>query len=138
MCESMVGLYRIDSEIDRRKLLFLRRLCSLAPNAVTLQIFLYKLFLYQDTRTKISGFVLDICHILRKYNLECYLNTYIQTLVFPTKSQWKRIVSESVSSYEQSQWNIRVSSDNDFERFKIIHTEVGVAGIYKYLQSVLL
>ena len=51
--------------------------------------------------------------------------------VFPTKSQWKRIVSESVSSYEQSQWNIRVSSDNDFECFKITHTEVAVAGIYK-------
>ena len=131
MCESMVGLYRIDAEIDRRKLLFLRRLCSLASNAVALQILLYKLFLYQDTRTKISGFVLDICQILRKYNLECYLNTYIQTLVFPTKSQWKRIVSESVSSYEQSQWNIRVSSDNDFERFKIIHTEMRVAGIYR-------
>ena len=27
MCESMVGLYRIHVEIDRRKLLFLRRLC---------------------------------------------------------------------------------------------------------------
>ena len=66
-----------------------------------------------------------------QYGLDNYLYTYINNLVFQTKSQRKHINNKSVFAYEQSQWDLRVSSDNDFDRFYMIHMEISVASIYK-------
>lgn len=44
MCESLFGLLPITSEIDKRKLQFLGRLCRLESDSLTKQIFLNRLF----------------------------------------------------------------------------------------------
>ena len=129
MCESMVELYRIHAEIDRRKLLFLRILCSLAPSAAALQIFLYKLFMCTDSRNHDSGFIADIFQTLIKYNLQHYLITYTDKLEFPSKSKWKRIINKSVFEYERSQWEHRVSNGSDCDRFKILHSKISAASL---------
>ena len=56
----MLGLYRMEAELDRRKLLFFRRLCTFSPNTLALQIFLFKLVMYVDNNSYDSGFTSDI------------------------------------------------------------------------------
>ena len=131
MCESMLGLYRMEAEIDRRKLLFFRRLCTFPPNALALQIFLFKLFMYVDNNSYDSWFTSDIWLLLSKYNLIHYITTYINTMELPSKLQWKRIVNKAVYEYEQTKWLRRANSDTDFERFKILHSNIGIASLYK-------
>ena len=45
---------------------------------------------------KITGFIPDIVRILRKYSLWEYLDNYLQTGNFPSKSEWKRVVVDSL------------------------------------------
>ncbi|MEW8545051.1 MAG: reverse transcriptase family protein, partial [Candidatus Thiodiazotropha sp.] len=130
MCESMVGLYRIQAEIDRRKLLFFRRLCTLSSNTLATQIFLFKLFMYLDSGGSDSGFTSDIWLLLSKYNLTHYIASYLNTMELPSKLQWKHVVNKAVFEYEQRQWLLRVNSDADFERFKILQSKIGIASLY--------
>ena len=46
ICESMLGIYPISSEVIIRKMLFLHKLLSLPCDSVSHQIFLRKLYLY--------------------------------------------------------------------------------------------
>ena len=71
-----------------------------------------------------TGFIADMFQTLIKYSIQHYLITYIDKLEFPSESQWKRIINKSVFEYEQSQWGHRVSNDNDFDRFKILHSKI--------------
>ena len=68
ICESMVGIYRLTAEIDRRKMLFLHKLCTMKANNLTKQIFLYKLFFHSDgTGHSCSGYIPDILTLLERY-----------------------------------------------------------------------
>jgi hypothetical protein len=74
MCESMLGLYPIILEIDKRKLVFFGKLCKLDTDCLSKNIFLYRLYgLLQGDVKSLSGFLKDIYEILIKYNLIQYL-----------------------------------------------------------------
>jgi hypothetical protein len=66
----------IISEIDKRKLQFLGRLCRLESDSRTKQIFLNQLFSYTDfPKRKHYGFIPDVINLLKKYNLKTHLNS---------------------------------------------------------------
>ena len=87
--------------------------------------------MYVDNNSYDSGFTSDIWLLLSKYNLIHYITTSINTMELPSKLQWKRIVNKAVYEYEQTKWLRRTTSDTDFERFKILHSNLGIASLYK-------
>lgn len=61
MCESLVGLRPITSEIDKKKLLFFEKLCNFSHDILVKKIFLFRLFTYlNDKQDKSFGYVKDI------------------------------------------------------------------------------
>ena len=77
ICESMLGLHPLSTEIVKRKLMFLHKSMSLPVDTISSQIFFQRLFLYvTDENLVSSGFIPDICQLLCRYNLQFTLNTF--------------------------------------------------------------
>jgi len=105
MCESMLGLYRLSAEVDKRKLLFLHRLLSLPNQTVSKQIFVVKYLSFLNDRGSVKlGFIPDISNIALKYGLQSILNIYVNTNILPTKREWKVLVKAAVETYEEREW----------------------------------
>lgn len=105
MCESIQGLYRLSSEVDVRKLMFLHKLLSLPHACISNAIFCRKYLLYISNGQYVrTGFIPDICRLLNKYNLQFIVNDYFSSKNIPSKYEWKRIVHESVASKENDLW----------------------------------
>ena len=121
MCESLFGLLPITSEIDKRKLQFLGRLCRLESDSLTKQIFLNRLFSYTDfPKRKHYGFIPDVINLLKKYNLETHLHSYLQSGMFPLKKEWKRIVSSTIYNHFSTTRSTNIQTDPDFSLFRSI------------------
>ena len=93
MCESMLGLYNLMAEVNRRKLLFLGKLCTLPSSSVPNQLFYLRLFLFFDGY-KYSEFMSDIWSILGKYGFSQYVRDFVNKLEFPSLRQRKQIVKK--------------------------------------------
>ena len=127
MCQSLVGIHPISSYIDTRKLLFLQKLCSLDDNFLMKSMFMTRLFSYfADNSRKQFGFIPDIIEILYHYELSDYLVEYLLEGSFPPKQLWKSIVYGAVNETHANEWSLRISSDNDFIRFRNIHRSVNL------------
>ena len=130
MCESMLGLFRLSSEIDKRKLMFIYKILSLPSHTVSKNIFLRRYFTYiSHSNNNARGFIPDICKLLLKYNLEYIINTFILSQKLPTKYEWKKVVKIKVSQLEHSLWQERLG-ENDFTRFKGLQTGIFPAVIW--------
>ncbi|VDI79669.1 Hypothetical predicted protein [Mytilus galloprovincialis] len=118
MCESMINLERLPVLVEKRKLMFLCKLCEMKAESLTKQIFIYRLYqFFGDTCRKQYGFIPDVINILSKFSLLKYLTNYMFTGTFPTKFQWKNIVSSAVNPIERLQKEERMRRDNDFVKF---------------------
>lgn len=136
MCESLVGLRPITSEIDKKKLLFFEKLCNFSHDILVKKIFLFRLFTYlNDKQDKSFGYVKDIFSILHKYSLEQYLTSYLETGIFPSKTEWKKMIKSEIFRYESHQWTNRTIHDSDFTRFIILHNGTGLPRIWKFAWS---
>ena len=89
ICESMVGLKPIQAEIDKRKLLFLGKLCTMPVENLTKSIFRKRIFYFihrNETGRPCYGFIPDIYSILQKYELTENLTEFVNNVEFPIKS----------------------------------------------------
>jgi len=132
MAESMLGLNRITSAIETRKLMFLHKILSLPANCITKEIFLrkYNMFVI-DKSTVLTGFIPDICCIIAKYKLHYMLNNYIANqTILPTKRTWKRIVNSVVKTRESKLWSERLAKDSDFILFQVLQPAIMPAIVY--------
>jgi hypothetical protein len=80
MTLGMLGWLPAIAEIDKRKLKFLQKLCTMPLTLLTRTIFNFRLHLY--TNRRISGqswYIPDVCRILRKYNLFNIIESYLET-----------------------------------------------------------
>ncbi len=124
MCLSLLGWLRIEAYINEKKLLLLERICSLPSNAVSFRILIRRIYdyKYNDGSHPDIGFVGDIYDILiNKYDLVNYLDAFVQTSNFPTKSKWKRMVKTSIMNTEVNEWKIRMNNESDITAFRNIH-----------------
>ena len=64
-----VGLWSIEGEIEKRKLLFFRRLIHASEQCIHHGAFIIRLTRWKWNPNKITGFIPDIFRILRKYSL---------------------------------------------------------------------
>ena len=100
-----LGLWSTMAYVDKTKLLFFGNLCRASPNLLHKRIFTARLFsaLWSETK-KSYGFIPDIIRILTKYSLYNYLEIYLESLQFPSKPTWKKLVSERIHHSENTAW----------------------------------
>ncbi len=105
MALSMIGWLPASAQIDMRKLNFICRLCTCPNDLLVKQIFNFRLFQYFTRGCQNqTGFIPDVCEILVKYNLMDYLQTYMNTGVFPLKCAWKRVTGLNIATYHKRTW----------------------------------
>jgi len=133
MAESMVGMNRLPSHIDLRKMMFLHKIISLPAGSVSRNIFIRKLVMYINDKTHVtSGFIPVICHILLKYNLHSIINNFLAHECYvQSKYVWKSVDKRSINSREAQPWDYRTSVDTDFVFFGILHPCITTCIIYK-------
>ncbi|MES9883122.1 MAG: reverse transcriptase family protein [Sedimenticola sp.] len=132
MCLSMLGWKCIQSEIDYRKLSFLGSLCRLPIPVLTREVFNARLSMYVcRTDNNQRGYIPDVVTVLSKYSLSNTLIAYIQTGSFPSKYTWKRMCKTSIHSVETVAWTRRLNTDDDFQRFRSLHTNIEPALLWE-------
>ena len=132
ICESLLDILPIESEIDARKLLFLGRLCRMDSHTLPKQIFLSRLFSYVETLSENQcGFIPDIMEIIHKYELSSFLLDWIQEGNFPDKNVWKNIVRNCVSSAHIQFRSTRMLNDTGFAEFCSVFTQSAPHTIWK-------
>ena len=133
ICESMLGLNRLSSEVEKRKLFFLHKILTLPNDSITKGIFLRRYYKFLQYPSKISkGFIPDIAGLLSKYHLTHLLNDYLMQNSIPSKYAWKKLVLTRVHHHEQTLWQTRTDIDRDFERFKNVHKTIKPAVLWTF------
>ena len=64
-----------------------------------------------------------------------YMTTYIKNGTFPTKSNWKRIMSRALHTYYTEAWRARLHADDEFNPFRAIHLTVSPSAIWTSARS---
>jgi hypothetical protein len=96
ICLSMLGWLPVQSEIDKRKLGFLQKLCSMPNNLLSKQIFNARLSMFVIRYDDIQkGYIPDIFKILKKYDTLQFIVKYIDSGTFPNKQTWKKLVKKA-------------------------------------------
>ena len=123
MVTAMLGTLDIQCEIEKRKLMFLQRICSLDKDTQARQVLIFQLHAFMiNNCTFKHGFVPDIVKILTKYNLDSYLHTFLQEGIFPEKKPWRAITRNALWTVQNNCWLSNVQVDEDFQRFRNIFT----------------
>lgn len=116
-----LGLWTMVGYIDKCRLLFPGRLCNNACNSSTKTLFCAFLSLTVHLNINSRSICNTLLCTVRKYNLLKYVVTYVQTGYFPPKTVWCRIVVNSIFSYEEAQWKLRLSIREDMSRYSVTH-----------------
>lgn len=120
-----LGLWSMEGQIDKAKLLYLGRLCRLSATLKAKQLFIVRLFSHLSDPTKQRlGFIPEIIRLLSKYNLIIYLTTYIDELFFPAKNTWKNIVFNEITNYEIEKWKNGMINKEELVFYQRIHTSL--------------
>ena len=118
---SCVGAVSIETEIDRRKLIFFGQLCNLSPDLRVKEIFVYRLIHYMNDPCSITGFFPDIHRVLGKYGLDTYMYSFTTTGEFPSKQSWKRLVARNILNVETINFQCAIVNEQSLNGFDIIH-----------------
>ena len=71
-----------------------------------------------------KGFVPDLVQVLEKYELSFKLIIYSHSGVFMSYPAWKRTCTHAIPKFENAAWNARLHADDDFKRFRQLHTYI--------------
>ena len=105
--------------------MFLHKLLSLDNSCIANCIFIRRYLKYRLSPNSVkNGFIPDICRILLKYGLSSILSEYFNGNTLPSKLVWKIKVSKAIRENEYLLWQLRMSRDNDFDRFKKVHLSI--------------
>ena len=127
----MLGWLPMTSYVERKQLSFLHSLCSMHPNMLPRKVFDLRmnLFVLKGYKNQL-GFVPEIWKVLRKFNLEEYLQNYLANAVFPSKFVWKTIVNRKIREFYEIAWHERLNADDDFARFRTVQTDLSLSNIW--------
>ena len=102
----MLGWLPMPSYVERKQLSFLHSLCSMPPNILPRKVFDLRmnLFVLKGYKNQL-GFVPEIWKVLRKFNLQEYLQNYLANAVFPSKFTWKTIINRKIREFYEMAWH---------------------------------
>lgn len=134
ICESMVGLYKLSADIEIRKLMFLHKILSQSNNCTSKNIFILRYITFaSDKRARQSmlGFIPDIIRILHMYGIGHIVHDVLANpMALPSKHCWKSLMKSLVYTRESDKWTQRVTADDEFCYFNILHPIIGPAMVY--------
>ena len=140
MVTTLLGLTTIAAYIDRAKLLFLGNTLRLDQSTVSNLIVTYKLSLYYvDSSSVKSGFIPDIISVITKYSLNTYMDQYMSSGAFPSKSTWKHIVDKVIEARENKLFSERALKNNfnDFHMVMPTICQSAIWGVAREIPSTL-
>jgi len=113
MAESMVGLNRLQSQIESRKFMFLHKILALPSGSVTGDIFTRKLIMFLNNKSLLTlGFIPDICQLLSKYRLHDIINNMLlPSHRLCSKGEWKATVKMMISYHTPHKCNTSIGVD---------------------------
>ena len=125
----LLGLFSIESEIDKKKLILFGQLCRLELYSCIKEVFLFRLSSYFSFSNNQQGYFKDICYVLTKYNLMETIRSYINCGQFPSKSLWKQQVNKCIKVHEESLWYTNCTL-NEFRMFNLIQPTLQESNIW--------
>ena len=130
ICLAMLGLSNIEVFIDKRKLLFLHRLCMAPGHSRVKQLFLQRLSEFFVTPVQVNkGFIKDIYRILDKYKLVEYIQNLFSTGTFPSKAAWKSIINKNIKKHYENEYLLGISNDSSCVRFAQLHEQCSIPSV---------
>jgi len=93
----MLNVTPINLEIGYRKILMLWQLCRLPSDQLAKKVFVNRLIRFVNLDRQFRGFIPDIYRILQKYGLLDYLNRFLTTGCFVSKTEWKRVLRQCIN-----------------------------------------
>ena len=100
----LLGWYTIEAYIDRSKRMFICKLVHMDPCSVTKQVFLKQLYSHITCRNIHNTITYDLLNVLKSYNLQDYLYSYLAGGTFPPKAEWKNIIKYNIYRSEENKW----------------------------------
>ena len=131
---ALIGLTRIEYEIDKRKLLLFGQLCSINKGFRIQTIFANRLMQFMSYPRKTQGFMPDIYRILGKYQLTYVLTEYISSAFFPTLRQWKKRLKSNIHKSAEFDFRSRLIQDYSLNNFLKIQGEITPNSIWYFSQ----
>ena len=94
-------------------------------------MFLFRLYNFK-LNPQLRGYANDIYAVLSLYGLVTYMDNYLNPLfVFPSKSEWKRIVNSAIWTHVRLTWSQRISTV-DFSRFRQLHNCYEISEVWLF------
>lgn len=128
----VIGEKSLQTEIDRRKLIYFGQLCALPNDCRMKDVFINRLIHYEANPVRKRGFVPDIYRLLSKYSLMEYTQNYVNEGEFMSKYSWKHLVNSAVDSLEEAQWTNRLATDATLKAFSDIHTRLKPFPVWEF------
>ena len=113
----LLGLYSVEAEIDKKKLILFGQLCRLELYSCIKEVFLFRLCSYFNNNQNQKGYFKDIFCVLIKYNLVDTVRTYVNSGQFPSKSEWKIQINKRIKQHEELLWY----TNNTIDEFRIFN-----------------
>ena len=121
----MLGWLPVQCYIDKCKLQFFGRVCRMDNCLLPKQILLLRLLEFKNKCVqKQCGFVPDLMKIINEYNLSDFVNNFLTTGLFPSKTVWNCCITNAIKNTEERRWRHRMSNDSDFNFFSLIHKNI--------------
>ncbi|CAB4026394.1 Hypothetical predicted protein [Paramuricea clavata] len=91
---------------------------GLGPNTRT------AIYAYRQGEERVMGFIPDVMRLLQKYNLQEFLETYINEQYFPRKAEWRKIVLDKIGGHQLSKWKLGMNDKPELCHYKNIHQNI--------------
>ena len=127
-----IGSLSIETEIDKRKLIFFGQLCNLPPDYRVKEVFVYRLMHYLNNPSSVTGFFPDLQRILGKYQLDFHMFEFIKDGIFPSKHSWKRLVIRSITHVETQKLHHSIVNETFLNGFGKIHNTLNPCVIWEF------
>ncbi len=107
MCEAMLGINTVTAEIDRRKLIFLQKLCDSHSSTISSKIFHHKISMFSSRRyPRMTGFVPDIYRLLNYYGLTDYIAHLTFRANIHGSAKWTQLSSKVTKHNGSQEWTL--------------------------------
>jgi hypothetical protein len=100
-----LGMFPIEAEIAKRKLIFFGQICRLPEKYIAKQFFVHRLINYLNGDKQVIGYIPDMYKLLSKFNLLHVLDVYSVCGTFPEKQAWKNAVKRKVHEWYVNERN---------------------------------
>ena len=117
----LIGSSDLKYEIEKRKATFFGQLCRLDPHFAVKRLFLQRVTAHYFFKDVKYGFIIDIFRFLEEYNFVHILIEYLNSGVFPSKFEWKKLVQETLKQRATLCTRFEIDSEG-LGRFLDIHS----------------